>query len=143
MELTGLAYDTLSGYAMVAGRFTIGRRRLNLSFSHHQEVFSLGSDVEQDEWLDKAAQEGWSSKELRKALSEGGTSGATGGRSNQTDDVHASPPSENAVLASTLEALRMTLDLEDAQEISARSELEGISASAWLRRYLDELRVAA
>src|SRR6266540_2939298 len=73
IEITGLEYGTLANYVYVAGRFTISRRRENLSFSHHQEVASLGSDVEQDEWLDKAVQEGWSSKELRRALSEGGT----------------------------------------------------------------------
>jgi hypothetical protein len=141
-EVTGLEYQTLRNYAWVAGRFIVSRRRDNVSFSHHMEVASLGSDVEQDKWLDKAVQEGWSSKELRKALSEGL---AGGGPSTNEPPAETSikdqnlGPSENAFLASTLEALRMTIDIDDAREISARADLEGISASAWLRRLLDEV----
>jgi hypothetical protein len=145
-EISGLEYGTLQNYARVAGRYTLPRRRGNLSFSHHSEVASLGSDVEQDEWLDKAAQEGWSSKELRKALSEGEPLASTplvDAPANDADETARggqTPSLSESALLEVLVALRKVPTLDDAREISARADLEGISASAWLRRYLDELR---
>lgn len=67
VEDTGLDYQTLRNYAVVARRFEASRRRTDLTFQHHAEVCSL-PDPEQDSWLDQAAAEGWSRNELRRRL---------------------------------------------------------------------------
>lgn len=64
MEDTGLAYQTLANAVYVCSRVEPSRRREHLSFSHHAEVASL-SPHEQTTWLDRAADESWSSHELR------------------------------------------------------------------------------
>jgi hypothetical protein len=61
---TGLDYQTLRNYAVVARRFELSRRPDNLPFQYHAEVGSL-SDYEQDHWLDLgAAGRHWSRNEL-------------------------------------------------------------------------------
>lgn len=65
VALTGLDYQTLRNYAVVARRFELSRRRDTLSFQHHAEVCALG-DAEQDVWLDRAESSGWSRNELRR-----------------------------------------------------------------------------
>ncbi|MCA1679278.1 MAG: LmbU family transcriptional regulator, partial [Actinobacteria bacterium] len=67
VALTGLDYQTLRNYAVVARRFELSRRRDKLSFQHHAEVCAL-DDVEQDRWLDRAERGGWSRNELRRRL---------------------------------------------------------------------------
>jgi hypothetical protein len=64
---TSLDYQTLRNYAWVARRFTPGRRRERLSFQHHAEVASL-PESEQDVWLLRAEQHGWSRNELRRQV---------------------------------------------------------------------------
>ena len=64
---TGLDYQTLRNYALVARRFELSRRRDNLSFQHHAEVCALPED-RQDLWLDLAAQARWSKMELRRRV---------------------------------------------------------------------------
>jgi hypothetical protein len=65
--LTGLDYQTLRNYAVVARRFELSRRRDNLSFQHHAEVCSLSDDA-QDFWLDLSVENGWSKSELRRRI---------------------------------------------------------------------------
>jgi hypothetical protein len=64
---TGLDYQTLRNYAVVARRFELSRRRDNLPFQHHAEVCSL-SDRDQDHWLDLAAAGHWSRNDLRRRV---------------------------------------------------------------------------
>jgi hypothetical protein len=64
---TGLDYQTLRNYAVVARRFDLSRRRDTLSFQHHAELCAF-SDDEQDRWLDLAAAGRWSRQELRRRL---------------------------------------------------------------------------
>jgi hypothetical protein len=64
---TGLEYQTLRNYAVVARRFELSRRRDNLSFQHHAEVCAMADD-DQDFWLDLAAEHHWSKTELRRRL---------------------------------------------------------------------------
>jgi hypothetical protein len=64
IQATGLDYQTLRNYAVVARRFDPSRRRDNLSFQHHAEVCSL-PDHQQDRWLDLAGENRWSKQELR------------------------------------------------------------------------------
>lgn len=63
----GLRYQTLRNYAWVARRFDVERRRPGLSFQHHAEVASLPV-AEQDELLDHAEHEVWTTKQLRSAF---------------------------------------------------------------------------
>ncbi len=66
-EQTGFAYDTLAKNKLVAQEYQIGRRRPNLSWSHHRELLGL-SPAEQDEWLDLCEEHGWSRAELRRQI---------------------------------------------------------------------------
>ena len=67
IEYTSLDYQTLRNYAWVARRFSLSRRRYTLSFGHHSEVAAL-SDPEQEFWLRKAEELGWSCKRLRSEV---------------------------------------------------------------------------
>jgi hypothetical protein len=67
VEQTSLDYQTLRNYAWVVKRFSPSRRRDTLSFGHHAEVASL-PEPEQDFWLRKAEELGWSSKQLRREV---------------------------------------------------------------------------
>jgi hypothetical protein len=67
IAITGLDYQTLRNYAVVARRFEMSRRRDKLSFQHHAEVCPLLDD-EQDEWLARAEAQGWTRNELRRQL---------------------------------------------------------------------------
>jgi hypothetical protein len=72
IEVTGLDYQTLRNYAMVARRFDPMRRRSDLSFQHHAEVCSMADD-EQDRWLALAASGRWSRNELRRRIRDSRT----------------------------------------------------------------------
>ncbi|MGP8298556.1 LmbU family transcriptional regulator [Streptomyces inhibens] len=64
VDAVGLDYQTLRNYAWVARRFEVSRRRDTLSFNHHAEVASL-LPHEQDYWLNRAQELGWSRNQLR------------------------------------------------------------------------------
>lgn len=66
MDATGLAYNTLNNCRWVASRFANTRRRVNLTWGHHEVVAGDEPD-DQDHWLDWAEQYGWTVRELRKA----------------------------------------------------------------------------
>jgi hypothetical protein len=82
LERTSLEYQTLRNYAWVAKRFTMSRRRDSLSFGHHAEVASLG-EPEQEYWLRKAEELGWSRNRLRVEV-----------RSSLRERAAASPPEQ-------------------------------------------------
>jgi len=67
IQSTSLDYQTLRNYAWVARRFPPARRREKLSFQHHAMVASLGQ-AEQQLWLERASQLGWSVRQLRAQL---------------------------------------------------------------------------
>jgi hypothetical protein len=71
---TGLDYQTLRNYAVVARRFEISRRRANLTFQHHAALCAL-SDDQQETWLDRAEAGRWSRNELRRRLRAAGSAG--------------------------------------------------------------------
>lgn len=71
LESLGYNERTLGNLARVAEVFPRARRHtLPVTFAHHAEVAALHPE-EQDEWLDKAAKEGWTRAEFRKALRGG------------------------------------------------------------------------
>jgi hypothetical protein len=67
VHAVGLNYQTLRNYASVARRVDLPRRRPTLSFQHHAEV-AAQPDAEQDTWLSRAEQGGWSRNQLRQHL---------------------------------------------------------------------------
>ncbi|MFB4421400.1 LmbU family transcriptional regulator [Streptomyces sp. QL37] len=74
IRTAGLKYQTLRNYAWVSRRFSLSRRRAKLSFQHHAEVASLPLK-EQEIWLDRAEQGGWTTKLLRNALRDANREG--------------------------------------------------------------------
>lgn len=66
-KITGYDPQTLMNMVYVATRFSISRRRENLSWSHHEALASQ-EPVEQDRWLDQAAMHHWSVLDLRTML---------------------------------------------------------------------------
>jgi hypothetical protein len=113
---TGLGYQTLRNYAVVARRFAPSRRRDDLSFQHHAEVCSLRDD-DQDFWLDFAAERGWSRAELRRRLRAARTRGANG----------------RAALV-----LRLELDVEREHLWDQAARYSGRDLESWARTVLDE-----
>jgi hypothetical protein len=67
IERTSLDYQTLRNYAWVARKFALRRRWESLSFGHHAEVAAL-SEPEQDYWLRKANDLGWSRNRIRHEI---------------------------------------------------------------------------
>jgi hypothetical protein len=67
IQITGLDIGTLKNYASVAGRFQTSRRNDLLTLSHHALVQKM-TDDEQDLWLGRAAENGWTVAELRNQL---------------------------------------------------------------------------
>jgi hypothetical protein len=67
ISATGLDYQTLRNYAVVARRFEMSRRRDDLTFQHHAELAALSDDA-QEYWLERAADGRWSRNELRRQL---------------------------------------------------------------------------
>ncbi|MER7226805.1 LmbU family transcriptional regulator [Streptomyces rubradiris] len=67
VEAAGLDYQTLRNYAWVARKFDVSRRHPQLSFQHHAEVAALRPG-DQDVWLARAHDNGWSKTELRRRV---------------------------------------------------------------------------
>lgn len=65
---TGLDRDTLMNYKSVAGKFSVSRRRENLTLSHHADVLRCKTLDEQEYWLTRAEKEAWSQKALREEI---------------------------------------------------------------------------
>lgn len=65
----GLEYQTIANVISVARRIEPSRRRENLSWSHHEAVAAL-EPAEQDRWLTRATDEGYTRDDLRRALRE-------------------------------------------------------------------------
>jgi hypothetical protein len=66
-KITGYDPQTLMNMVYVASRYSISRRREDLSWSHHEALAALEPD-EQDSWLDQAAAHRWSVSDLRAML---------------------------------------------------------------------------
>jgi len=63
VEETPFTHGTLRNDVWVATAIDQSRRNDRLTFSHHAVVAAL-PPAEQDEWLDRAEREGWSSRQL-------------------------------------------------------------------------------
>jgi hypothetical protein len=118
---TGLDYQTLRNYAVVARRFPFHRRRADLTFQHHAELCAL-SDEAQELWLDRATHHGWSKAELRRRLR-----GA------------ASPP--RAREAGT--GLRLSIDEASVRRWQRAAARSGEELEAWVICALDAAALVA
>jgi hypothetical protein len=115
IALTGLDYQTLRNYAVVARRFDPSRRRDNLSFQHHAEVCAL-SDELQDLWLDLAGANGWSKSELRRHL-----------RAAMADSLPGTPAT----------SVRLVVEARRDERWRAAAQLSGCALETWMTRCLD------
>jgi hypothetical protein len=111
---TGLDYQTLRNYAVVARRFELSRRRDNLTFHHHAEVCAL-PDAEQDRWLNLASTHGWSKTELRRQLRPA-----------------------RAATAQRRALLRLEVAVERERSWRMAAEQSGCEFDDWVRLVLDE-----
>ena len=118
LALTGLDYQTLRNYAVVARRFDLSRRRDKLSFQHHAELSAL-DDEDQDRWLAQAESAGWSRNELRRRVRR------------QLADRSPAPSPVRLVLDEGRRALW--------QQAALREECD---LEAWMVRTLDEAAAA-
>jgi hypothetical protein len=151
IEQTSLDYQTLRNYAWVARRFPLSRRRDSLSFGHHAEVAVL-SAPEQDFWLRKAEDLGWSRnrlrREVRASLSErsaAGDSDAAGAdRTPSPDDVpgvgsedgrNAVPPSPSADRTEC--QIKIQLSQAQLETCRAAAVKAGCSIEDWAALVLD------
>jgi hypothetical protein len=123
IDRTGLSYQTLRNYAWIARAFPASRRRDKLSMQHHAEVITLVDD-EQDEWLDRAEDQGWSVTELRRRLKS---------------DRSGSPDRE----AGSMFVLRMNIDTERQKRWEQAAQRSGADLAYWISKALDQAAIAA
>jgi len=124
IEQTSLDYQTLRNYAWIVRRFTWSRRREALSFGHHAEVAAL-SEPEQDFWLRKAEELGWSRNQLRHQVRTSlRERSGTGCASESDDSADGEVLSEEPSIQVKLTPEQLVL----CQEAAAR---EGLSIEAW------------
>jgi hypothetical protein len=94
LKKTNLSYQTLRNYAWVARRFEIARRRDVLSFGHHAEVAAL-EQPEQDYWLRKAEELGWSRNQLRSEVKASQRERRIASAQPGADSAESSPSASN------------------------------------------------
>jgi hypothetical protein len=138
IKLTSLDYQTLRNHAWVARRFPISRRRDTLSFTHHAEVAAL-AEPEQDFWLRKAEEHGWSAKRLRREVkaslleraSDNDPETSKSQPAAEAEDTVAFPP-ENTVL------LRVSISADRLESCHAAASRLGLNVEAWAVQILME-----
>lgn len=149
VEQTSLDYQTLRNYAWVAKSFPLSRRRDSLSFGHHAEVAAL-PEHEQDFWLRKAQELGWSRNRLRRELraslreqkadcpSSAGEPGDGELPGGAPDAVGAAPASGEPADPDTDSAHRLELDLTPEQLALCReaASREGLRVADWALQVL-------
>jgi len=62
-ESLGISVEQRRQYVRVSERIPIGRRRVELTWSHHREVAAM-DPADQDAWLEDAVTNGWNKQEL-------------------------------------------------------------------------------
>ncbi|MFJ7278886.1 LmbU family transcriptional regulator [Kitasatospora sp. NPDC098663] len=135
VETCSLNYQTLRNYAWVARRFPLSRRRDALSFGHHAEVASL-ADPEQDYWLRKAEDHGWSRNrlraEVRASLNEraGASDAPADGAKGEAGEAVRARDSEID--------LQLEITADRVKLWQAAADQASLSVSDWALRALDE-----
>lgn len=143
---SSLNYQTLRNYAWVARRFDLSRRRDNLSFGHHAEVAAL-DPPEQDFWLRKAEEYGWSRNQLRSQVRSSlrermvGDSSETGGR--DPDDAIAdrgnlrTQPTRNVAASISADSLRLRVSTDQLARFRAAAVTHNLDLEEWAVKVLD------
>lgn len=134
VERTGLDYQTLRNYAWVARRFELSRRRDTLSFGHHAEVASLPGP-EQDFWLRKVEQFGWSTSQLRRevraSIQERQDTQPKIEPGDDPAETQPGQPSDRPV------TIRIRLTGEQAHRCGQAATKHGLTVPAWAAHVLD------
>lgn len=81
-SISGMAVSTLIKWQWVAAAFTPERRRNSIPWSYHELLVKL-PEHEQESWLDAVEREGWTKRQLARALDDT-PSGDSPPRSNPT-----------------------------------------------------------
>lgn len=131
IEQTSLDYQTLRNYAWVVRRFSLSRRRDTLSFGHHAEVAAL-SEPEQDFWLRKAEEFGWSVKRLRREVRTSLAERLASGDRQPEDDL-ARRRREWSMASLEIRIAPEKLELCQAAAVRA-----GLSMEAWAALALEQ-----
>jgi hypothetical protein len=114
-----LEYDRARDYAYVAGNVPCTIRRDDLSFTHHRIVAKL-APVDQEDWLARATENGWTKRELQEAI-----------------ESAATPALEAA--HRTLEQIRFTIAPERLERYqTAAQEAQAASVAEWALTVLDQ-----
>lgn len=93
IDATGMGYKTVSNFALICSEFEFPRRRGNLSFNHHVEVWSL-EPGQQDELLDRAEAEGLSCAKLRELVRAINCIGSQEANAEDVDEADELLPSD-------------------------------------------------
>lgn len=145
IEMTSLDYQTLRNHAWVARRFPMSRRRDRLSFTHHAEVAAL-LEPEQDVWLRKAEEQGWSVKRLRrevKASSQERTADddiKPGNGHSDREVIKGQSQKGEAVVSQSTEtvSLRVSVSADCLEFCRATARRFGLNVETWAARILVE-----
>ena len=136
---TGLDYQTLRNYAWVAGRFELSRRRDTLSFGHHAELAALPG-AEQDFWLRKAEEFGWSTMRLRHEVRSSLAERAQEPAGLEPPGT-ATPPEGGPEEGHLTLRIKLTPGQLESCDRAARSQ--GMTLQAWAIRALEQAAQAS
>ncbi|HUA28991.1 MAG TPA: LmbU family transcriptional regulator [Streptosporangiaceae bacterium] len=122
---TQLNYQTLRNYTWVARRFELSRRRDSLTFGHHAEVAAL-DPPEQDYWLRKAEDLGWSRNKLRCEVRESL-------RERQNDEAvqAAADCDDSDGVCATYETLRLQVTAEQVEAFTTIAGQHELALEEW------------
>jgi hypothetical protein len=133
VERTSLDYQTLRNYVWVARRFELDRRREMLSFGHHAEVASL-PPPEQDFWLRKAEELGWSTSHLRRQV-RASLQERRGNRALEPPEDSAGADGQGADAESPV-TVRVQLTAEQAKLCEMAAGKRGLTMTTWAAQVL-------
>jgi hypothetical protein len=132
VRATSLNYKTLRNYTWVARRFDMSRRRDTLSFGHHAEVAALDRP-EQDFWLRKAEESGWSRNQLRSEVRASRRERLHGADEQTFSDADADPDHNAPALT---DGLNVRLTADELARCEATAKSHGLSVDRWATRVL-------
>lgn len=135
---TGLDYQTLRNYAWVARRFGLSRRRDTLSFGHHAEVAAL-PEPEQEFWLRKAEQIGWSTSKLRREVRASLRERENGQADHELANQGQISKASQITLTQDKNphvTIRVRLTPEQAQLCERAAAEQGLAVDAWASQVL-------
>lgn len=115
---TGLDESTLKTYNYVSGRVETLLRSNLLSWSHHRVVAALPRN-EQAKWLNQAARNGWSVKDLVQHM-------------NPTAELPVAPLPDI-----TVSIVRIQVDEHRQAQWTAAAQAAGVDLTTWIANILD------